>query len=258
MPSTPDFTPRVAPAADSNTPIRVFITDDHEMARFALTMWIETVANSSFADSTSADSTSTHPSSTNTSAETDGDRAITIVGTSSRGKHTLQVLGGTGVDVLVIDIDLPDMNGLDVIRALRADGFRAGVLTISGSNIATMQDAIDAGANGFVSKEEGHEAFLEAIRWIAANPDETWLSLSAHRQLMNTERSLAKTGLTQAERAVLRLVELSNKEIADKLAIKESTVKNHLWSIYRKLDLPSRVEAIEYAAKIGLIARRAQ
>lgn len=213
----------------SDNSIRIFITDDHEMARFALTTWIEADTNT--------------PS-------------VVVVGTASCGNDTLKIIAGIAVDILLIDIDLPDTSGLEVTKQLRAMGFTTNILCMSGSHLASSQDVINAGANGFVSKEESHAVFLEGIRWIAVNADSVWLSPYWHRQAMKSDNLLSQSHLTPAERNVLRHIRLSNKEIATELNLSESTVKNHLWSIYQKLGISSRREASDFALRTGIIPSR--
>ncbi len=209
--------------------IHIFITDDHEMARFALTTWIE-------ADTTSP--------------------TVSVVGTASRGSDTVKEASNPEIDLFVLDIDLPDMTGLEVTKRLRENSCRASILCMSGSHLASVQDVIGSGANGFVSKEESHVVFLEGIRWIAENPDAVWLSPHWHRQSMKSDRALAQTHLTPAEQTVLRHIRLSNKEIAEKLDLSDSTIKNHLSSIYQKLGISSRREAAEVALRLGVIPSR--
>lgn len=213
-------------ASDS---ILIFVTDDHEMARFALMMWIE--ADTGLPD-------------------------VRVVGTALRGGETLKALAGIEVDMLVIDIDLPDMTGLEVAKQLRANGFTKNILCMSGSHLASPHDVLSAGANGFVSKEEPPTVFLEGIRWIASNPGSFWLSPHWHRQSMKSDYLLSQVHLTPAERTVLRHIRLSNKEIADELGLSESTIKNHLQNIYQKLGISSRREASDFAIRVGIIAPR--
>jgi two-component system nitrate/nitrite response regulator NarL len=155
--------------------------------------------------------------------------------------------------MIVIDIDLPDMLGIEVIRALRNDGFSGTILVVSGSNRADIYDILDSGANGYVSKEAEHTVFIEAVLWLLEHPTETWLPPALHRRMLQSDRILQKSGITPAERNILRFVALSNKEIADKLNISESTVKKHLWSIFQKLGIDSRQEAHEFAVSSQLL-----
>ncbi len=199
------------------------------MARFALKAWLESDT---------------------------GTPALRVCGTASNGKDTLRQLPESGADIALVDIDLPDMTGIEIIREARTSGFTKPILAMSGSNTASLHDVLTNGANGFVSKTEGNEHFVDAIRFVAEHPTEKWLSPSAHRQMMLSQNLLEKSGLTPAEISILRHINFSNKEIAETLNLSESTVKNHLWSIFQKIGISSRHEALEFAVKSGLIAAR--
>lgn len=216
--------------------IKALIADDHEIARFAFLKWLEEEAQTGVLD-------------------------VRIIGIVSTGQQALdRVLlssnHGEAITFLILDLDMPDMTGLEVIKTLRAKAWKHPILVISGSYLATVRDVLAAGANGFISKEEGQSVFVEAVHFLASNPDRTWLSPKTHRQLLHTENLLKKADLTTAEQGVLRLVKLSNKEIADKLGIAESTVKKHFWSIFQKLGIASRYDAIAFAIEAGLIVGR--
>jgi len=143
-----------------------------------------------------------------------------------------------------------------VVKRLRIAAWMQPILVISGSHLATARDVLAAGANGFVSKQEEQAVFVEGVRFLAQNPGKTWVSPSTHRQLLHTDALLKKAGLTPAEQSVLRLAKYSNKEIADELGIAESTVKKHFWSIFQKLGIASRYDAIAFAVDAGLVASR--
>ncbi len=211
--------------------INVFVTDDHEAVRFAIESWIKSKAT----------------------AETPH---ITVAGTSPTGAETLKVIGTVKPDVLLIDVQLADMSGLDVVRKLRQKGMDNSVLSIlamTGNDSVSVPDILASGANGYLSKAESGDTFINAIRWIAQNPTELWLSSTVAQQLVVTEHALNSSGITHVERNVLRLIRLPNKEIAEMLNISEGTVKNYISSIYQKLNVGSRLEATKFATKIGLI-----
>lgn len=217
-------------------PLRILIADDHEIARFALVQWLrgEQERNST----TIAD--------------------VIAVATCQKALETIHTLLGkdTAIDMLIIDLDLPDMTGFEAIKILRAEGWHKPILVISGSYIGTAKDALAAGANGFLSKQEHQDVFLEGFRFIVQNPHSQWVSPQTHRQIMLAEALLKKADLTPAEQNILRHIKRSNKEIADELGITESTVKKHLWSIFQKLGISSRYDAIAFAAESGLIVAR--
>ena len=231
----------------SIAPLRILVADDHDIARFALQQWLndEKARGSLIADVRAV------PTAT---------EAIAIIRASLGavlGASLSASLDNTdSVDMLVIDLDMPDMTGLKAITILRAEGWKQPILVISGSHIGTVKDALAAGASGFISKQESQTIFLEGIRFLAQNPHAQWVSPIAHRQLMRSDAILKKADLTPAEQNVLRLIKLSNKEIAEKLDITESTVKKHLWSIFQKLGIASRYDAIAFAVDAGLIVAR--
>ncbi len=210
----------------------ILIIDDHEVTRFGLMQWIKV--------SLKNDKPDTHFSDTGT-----GEEALTIV----RAAHDTPY----PVTMLVLDIDLPDMLGIEVVRILRSTGFGGTILVVSGSNHVDIYDILDSGANGFVSKEAEHTVFTEAVTWLLEHPREIWLPPTLQRRMLYSNTILQKSGITHAERNVLRFIAQSNKDIADKLAITESTVKKHLWSIFQKLGIESRQEAHTFAVSAQLI-----
>jgi DNA-binding NarL/FixJ family response regulator len=217
-------------------PVRVLVADDHDIARFALVQWLRDEQqrdNSAIAD-------------------------VVAVASCRLAIETIRASLGTAkaIDMLIIDLDLPDMTGLEAITILRADNWQQPILVISGSYVGTAKDALAVGANGFLSKQEPQDVFLEGFRFVAQNPGAQWVSPQTHRQIMVTEALLKKADLTPAEANVLRHIKLANKEIAEKLGITESTVKKHLWSIFQKLGIASRYDAIAFAIEAGLILSR--
>lgn len=208
------------------------ITDDHEVTRFGFLQWLRLALKNHAPEPCFSDVGT-------------GAQALALVRSAQDSPHP--------VTMVVIDIDLPDMLGIEVIRALRSEGFEGAILVVSGSHRVDVYDMLDSGANGFVSKEAEHTVFIEAVLWLLEHPTETWLPAVLHRRMLYADKMLQKNGITPAERNVLRFITLSNKEIADKLAISESTVKKHLWSIFQKLGLESRQEAFEFAVSSQLL-----
>jgi len=221
----------------STTPLFVLVADDHDIVRFALVQWLRDEQHL-HNDSTIAD--------------------VFAVSTCKAAIEKIRCAldSPEAIDMLIIDLDLPDMTGLEAITILRSEGWKKPILVISGSYIGTAKDALAAGANGFVSKQEEQTIFLEGFRFVAQNPTVQWVSPQTHSQIMLSESLLKKADLTPAEQNVLRYIKRSNKEIADELGIAESTVKKHVWSIFQKLGISSRYDAIAFAVEAGLIAAR--
>jgi DNA-binding NarL/FixJ family response regulator len=214
------------------TSYSVFVTDDHEAVRFAIESWVKSKASHE-------------------------EPILTLIGTSSSGAETMKLIGKSlKPDLLLIDVQLTDMSGLEVVRTLRQNGFdssKLGILVMTGNDSVSVPDILASGANGYVSKSESGDTFIQAMRWVVQHPGELWLSSSVAQQLVVTEHALNSAGITPVERNVLRLIRLPNKEIAETLCISEGTVKNYISSIYQKLGVSSRLDATKYAAKIGLI-----
>lgn len=213
-------------------PIHILIADDHHVTRFGFLQWIR-VSLKDFAQEPLLADVST------------GSQALALVRSAKDSAHP--------ITMLIIDVDLPDMLGLEVVQTLRGEGFQGTVLVVSGSNSADIYEILASGANGYVSKEEEHTVFLEAVMWLLKHPTEVWLAPTLHRKIFQTDTALHKAGITTGERNVLRYITLSNKEIADKLGISESTVKKHLWNIFQKLGIESREEAREFAVSSHLV-----
>jgi NarL family two-component system response regulator YdfI len=223
--------------------LHILVADDHDVARFALVQWL----------------CDEQTRGLQAGSETNVPIAdVLAVSTCQNAIDTIRALLGKAhaIGMLIIDLDFPDMTGLDAIKILRADGWHEPILVISGSHIGTARDVLAAGANGFVSKQESQEVFIEGVRFLVENPSANWLSPQTHRQLMHSDALLKKADLTPTEQNVLRFIKRSNKEIAEELGIAESTVKKHLWSIFQKLGIASRYDAISFAVEAGLIVAR--
>lgn len=212
--------------------IHIVIADDHAVTRFGFKQWIQMSLK-----------------------DRQPEPVLSDVGTGAQVLDFVRSAETSDcpVTMLIIDVDLPDMLGIQVVRELRKKGFQGAVLVVSGSHRADIYEILDSGANGFLSKEEEHTIFLEAVMWLLEHPTETWLTPALHRRIFQTDKALHKVGITPAERNVLRFIALSNKEIADKLGSSESTIKKHLWSIFQKLGIESREEARDFATGIQLL-----
>jgi two-component system response regulator DegU len=162
--------------------------------------------------------------------------------------------------VLVLDVNLPDLNGHEVVSRLasRADAPPILILTVHDDS-QTIFGLLQAGAVGYVLKDEASESLVSAVR--AAARGETWLSPAVARQVV--KRAVGQSPLppppealplTPSEIEVLRLLAqgLDNTAIAQKLSITRRTVQNHVSSIYSKLGMTSRTETALFAIRHGL------
>jgi len=191
-----------------------------------------------------------------------------IVGECSDGDEIPAFLSRNEVDVVVMDLRMRRVDGIEATRRLRAAGERPPVLVLTTfDDDELLSGALRAGAAGFVLKDSPAEELMRAVRAVATG--DSWLDpavtarvLTAYRAAAPANRasnSEALTDLTGRELDVLRLVGrgLSNGEIATSLVISELTVKSHIGRIFAKLDLRDRAAAIVYAFDQGIVRTEA-
>jgi DNA-binding NarL/FixJ family response regulator len=203
--------------------IRILIADDHEMVRKGIRSWLES------------------------------EKDIEVVADVDRGQDIIPKIDILKPDVLMLDLHFPDAHGLDVIRALRASGNTTSILVMTGYEKQRAKAVLEAGANGFISKEESKERIIEAVRWAARKEQGMWISPAAAQEAIQSDKAIAQADLTKTELKILSLIERSNSQIAEKLFLSEGTVKNHISNIYSKLGVSDRREAAVWARKAGLI-----
>ena len=188
---------------------------------------------------------------------------IEVVGTAGDGQRALAVCRSQKPTVLMTDIGMPLMNGIELTEKVREEIPEVGVviLTIYGDDDKVFA-AIKAGAKGYVLKDSPPETAIDAVRAVARGE---WLlnQQLAGRVFSEFSRIATRTmadneafrELTEREREVLAEIGKGkrNKEIADTLFITEKTVKNHISHIFEKLEINSRAEAALLAARRGLV-----
>ncbi|HEU4421166.1 MAG TPA: response regulator transcription factor [Pilimelia sp.] len=185
-----------------------------------------------------------------------------VVATTGEGRQAVRLAGAVRPDVVVLDLQLPDVSGVDVIRGLLAavPGVRVLMLSASGEQQGVL-DAVKAGATGYLLKSAGVEEFVDAVRRTAAGepvftPGLAGLVLGEYRRLAAAPARGrdAAPRLTERETEVLRLVAtgLSYKQIANRLVLSHRTVQNHVQNTLNKLQLHNRVELTRYAIEQGL------
>ncbi|WP_406075550.1 response regulator [Micromonospora sp. NBC_01638] len=192
-----------------------------------------------------------------------------VVATSGEGRQAIRVAAAARPDVVVLDLQLPDISGVEVILGLRAalPDVRVLMLSASGEQQSVL-DAVKAGATGYLVKSTAPAEFLEAVRRTAAGdaiftPGLAGLVLGEYRRLAAGpgpgadpagSAEPATPQLTDRETEVLRLVAkgMSYKQIAQRLGLSHRTVQNHVQNTLGKLQLHNRVELTRYAIERGL------
>jgi DNA-binding NarL/FixJ family response regulator len=184
-----------------------------------------------------------------------------VVGEAEDGEQAVQAARSLRPDVLLMDIRMPNLDGIEATR--RLPGHKILILTTFGLDDYIV-DALRAGASGFILKDVPAEELVRAVRVVAAG--DALLSPEVTRRLLDrVGRRLpapvatqpdALAELTDREREVLELLArgLSNSEIADALVVGEATVKTHVSRVLAKLGLRDRVQAVVLAYEIGLIS----
>jgi DNA-binding NarL/FixJ family response regulator len=154
-------------------------------------------------------------------------------------------------DILLLDLRMPVLGGIGVMKRIRSTAAQARVIVLTTFDTdSEISDAIKGGAKGYLLKDAPRDVLVEAIRKVHAG--ETCIPAELVAKLV---ASMSSEGLTDRELEVLKLVArgLSNKEIATRLDISETTVKTHLRGVFAKLRVLSRTEAIAAASRRGLV-----
>ena len=209
--------------------IKIMITDDHSMIREGLKNLLEL----------------------------DGD--IEVIAEAVDGEDCLEKLEAVKPDVLLLDINMPKMNGLEVLKNLKARKSKIKVLVLTVHNeIEYLLKAVDIGVNGYVLKDSESSELKKAITAIADGENYIQPSLIPalnSKMIEKNEDELKIDSLTKRELQVLKEVAVGkfNRDIAKEMEISERTVKNHISSIFKKLDVTDRTQAAVFAIKNNLI-----
>lgn len=205
--------------------IRVLMADDHPVVRGGIRMLLETASE------------------------------IVVVGEADSGRQALSMVEELQPDILLLDMEMPDMSGVEVTRQLKQKRTGVRILVLSAYNDPQyIRSVLSNGAAGYLTKDEAPEFILEAIHGVWRG-QEGWLSRTIAAQMtMWTREEPEDLGLTPRELQVLRGVvdAKTNLEIGLDLGISDKTVEKHLESIFSKLGISSRVEAAVMAVREGL------
>lgn len=209
--------------------IRVMIADDHELIREGLKQLLEL----------------------------DGD--IEIVSEAGSGGECLERIKKVKPDVLLLDINMPGQNGIEVLQKIRDRNMNTRVLILTVHNeVEYLVKAVDIGVNGYLMKDSTSEELKKAIYAVMNNENYIQSSLTPMLNSRLIARDIDKEkieALTRREKEVLIKIAngMSNKEIANHLNISERTVKNHISNIFKKIDVSDRTQAAVFAIRNNLI-----
>jgi len=178
-----------------------------------------------------------------------------VVGQARTGFEALKVCAQVRPRLVILDLVLPELNGLEFLRRLWAESREVRVLIYSGvENRELILETLRERPHGFVHKREALETLRQALRTVAAGG--SFLTPFA-TDLLDQARGLApaRTALTERERAVLQMVAegMSNKEMADRMSLSPKTVEHHRAKLMEKLDLHDVARLTRYAVRLGVV-----
>ncbi len=215
-------------------PVKVLIVDDHVVFRLGLRQLLQ------------------------------GRNDIEVVSEAGSGSEAIEQARETHPDVVIMDVRMPSMSGIEATRRLKQEMPEVGVIMMSAlDSDAEVFDAIEAGANGYILKDEDPDNLVEAVA--NASAGKAYLPPSiAKRVMQRVADSLSSppvrqrgggAALSERETTVLRLLAQGrrNREIARMLNISERTVGNHIVNIYNKLHIKDRAQAVIYAVQKGIV-----
>jgi len=207
--------------SDETSPIRILVVDDHPVVLAGIEALVE------------------------------GQADMTIVAQAANGREAIQEFRSHHPDVTLMDLQMPEMNGLDALMAIRNESPEAQIIMLTTyAGDAQVMRAIKAGAQGYLLKSALHRELLDTIRAVHAGKK----ALSAEASYEVAEHA-ADDALTPAEIRVLQLIGKgnANKEIAEQLSISEETVKGQVRNILSKLGAKDRTHAAMIGLKRGII-----
>ena len=182
---------------------------------------------------------------------------IVVVAETGNGSEVFKLVEQLAPDVLLLDMEMPGLSGVEVAMRLTEEGAVVRVLALSAyDDEEYIRNLLLHGAAGYLTKEEAIEIIIDAVRGVARG-EQGWFSRRAIAQLSALTRQEPAPGkeLTNRERDVLRLVAAgkTNLEIGHALGISEKTVEKHMGAMFNKLQVSSRVEAAVLAVQQGIV-----
>lgn len=187
------------------------------------------------------------------------DGSIEIVGEASNGVECLEKLDECNPEVLLLDINMPEKNGIEVLEQIKEDQSQIKVLILTVHiEMDYLMKAVDIGVDGYILKDSESTELKKAIRTVKGGENYIQPSLipALNSQLLSRDTDKDKISLlTNRELEVLVQVAngMFNKEIATNLNISERTVKNHISNIFKKIDVSDRTQAAVFAIKNNII-----
>lgn len=182
-----------------------------------------------------------------------------VVGEAADGYECISLVNKTKPNIVLLDIDMPDMNGIEALRVIKEQKMICKVIMLTRHNeIDYLMKALEIGCDGYILKESSFETLLKAIFKVYSGNNYIEPNLMPLLNANLEEKSNVKkriSELTKREIDVLKMIASGafNKEIASTLNISERTVKNHISNIFKKIQVSDRTQAAVFAIKNGII-----
>jgi len=204
--------------------IRVLVVDDHEVVRQGIRNML------------------------------DGSAAVVVIGEAGDGDAAIEQIRRLGPDVVLMDIQMPKVNGVEAVQRLRKLGLDTRVILLSVyANDEYIFEGLSAGARGYLMKDVGREELVGAIKTV--HEGGSLLQPAIATRLIERISSEEASGLSKRELEVLSVIAsgAQNKEISNQLFLSINTVKFHVANVFRKLGVQNRTEAVRIARERGLL-----
>lgn len=189
----------------------------------------------------------------------ESDGSLEVIAEAKDGEDCLEVLKNENPELLLLDIKMPKQTGFQVLDSMKKNGNTTPVLILTASNeIEYLMHALDIGVDGYLLKDCDSKELKKAIFTILDGKtyiQPSLIPMLNQKTKSREEDSIKIESLTERETEVLKLVSngMYNKEIAEKLQISERTVKNHLFNIFKKIDVTDRTQAALFAIRNHMI-----
>lgn len=209
--------------------IRVMLVDDHKMLREGIKQLIEF------------------------------DQDINVIAQASDGEECLTAVKDNDIDVCVLDINLPDVQGTKLLKEIHKINRNTKILMLTVHNeVEYLLEAMDNGANGYILKDSGSGELIKAIKSVYAGEryiQPNLIPMLNARLLKREDDNDKAKDITRREKQILVNIALgrSNKDIAEEFDISERTVKNHITSLFKKIDVSDRTQAAVFAIRNNLV-----
>lgn len=210
--------------------VNILLADDHRMVREGIRYLLETVSE------------------------------INIVAEAGDGYECINMVNKTKPNIVLLDIDMPNMNGIDALRIIKEQKMLCKVIILTRHNeIDYLMKALEIGCDGYILKESSFDTLKKAIFKVYSGdkyiePNMMPLLNANMQEKSNVKKKISE--LTRREIDVLKMIASGsfNKEIASTLNISERTVKNHVSNIFKKIEVSDRTQAAVFAIKNGIIS----